>query len=301
MKKTLALICVLCLNTIVLGQTQMNWFSDINICETEDSIVNFPIGDYNDYTFNWFFEDDSLTIDSSIFVLNSGIYSIELYGADTLVASFEATVDLIDNEFMLTLTDFDINVDSLVSICLEDGPTLITNQVDYTHTWFLDGDIIGGDTLTDRNLSIDDIIDEIDFNQEYEYSVEVETACGIYLSKNVVTMLVNECNCALDMPNVFTPNGDEFNNLFQPLNNHELETDAERICKSTDYKMEVYSQWGRHMASVNSGDEYPSWDGLNKRGNEVPDGIYYYRIVYNVNVYTLPEEKEITGFFHLYR
>ena len=137
MKKTLTLICVLCLNTIVLCQTQMNWFSDINICETEDSIVNFPIGDYNDYTFNWFFEDDSLTIDSSIFVLNSGIYSIELYGADTLVASFEATVDLIDNEFMLTLTDFDINVDSLVSICLEDGPTLITNQVDYTHTCLL--------------------------------------------------------------------------------------------------------------------------------------------------------------------
>ena len=65
--------------------------------------------------------------------------------------------------------------------------------------------------------------------------------------------------------------------------------------------MEVYSQWGRHMTTIISGDEYPSWDGLNKRGNEVPAGVYYYRIVYNVNVYTLPEEKEITGFFHLYR
>ena len=79
MKKTLTLICALCLNTFVFGQTQMTWFSDINICETEDSIINFPTGDYSLYSFNWFFEGDSLTTDSSISIQNTGIYSLELY------------------------------------------------------------------------------------------------------------------------------------------------------------------------------------------------------------------------------
>jgi len=301
MKKTLTLICALCLNTFVFGQTQMTWFSDINICETEDSIINFPIGDYSLYSFNWFFEGDSLTTDSSISIQNTGIYSLELYGTDTLIGNFEAIVDMVDNEFMLNLTDSDLNVDSLINICLEDNPTLITNQIGYTHTWFLDGFSIGDDTLTERTLAINEIIDEINFNQEYEYFVEVETACGIYPSKNAVTMIVNECHCALDMPNVYTPNGDEFNNEFKPINNHELETEPENICESTNFTMEIYSQWGRHMTTVNSGDDYPSWDGLNKRGKEVPEGVYFYQIDYKVNIYTLPQQKQITGFFHLYR
>mgnify|MGYP001212837658 FL=1 len=301
MKKTLTLICAFCLNTFVFAQTQMTWFSDINICETEDSIINFPTGDYSLYSFNWFFDGDSLTTDSSISIQNTGIYSLELYGTDTLIGNFEAIVDIVDNEFMLTLTDSELNVDSLINICLEDNPTLITNQVDYTHTWFLDGLSIGDDTLTERTLVIEEIIDEINFNQEYEYFVEVETACGIYPSKNAVTMIVNECHCALDMPNVYTPNGDEFNNEFKPINNHELETEPENICESTNFTMEIYSQWGRHITTVNSGDNYPSWDGLNKRGREVPEGVYFYQIDYKVNIYTLPQQKQIAGFFHLYR
>ena len=301
MKKKLTLICALCLNTFVFGQTQMTWFSEINICETEDSSINFPIGDYSLYSFNWFFEGDSLTTDSSISIQNTGIYSLELYGTDTLIGNFESIVDMVDNEFMLNLTDSDLNVDSLINICLEDNPTLITNQIGYTHTWFLDGFSIGDDTLTERTLAINEIIDEINFNQEYEYFVEVETACGIYPSKNAVTMIVNECHCALDMPNVYTPNGDEFNNEFKPINNHELETEPENICESTNFTMEIYSQWGRHITTVNSGDDYPSWDGLNKRGKEVPEGVYFYQIDYKVNIYTLPQQKQITGFFHLYR
>lgn len=302
MKKALALLlCVIALNTVVFGQTQMNWFSDINICETQDTTITFPNGNYDNYTFMWYLNGNNLTTDSNISILASGLYSLELYGADTLHGEFNAVVDLEDPDFMLTLTDSEINIDSLVNMCIEDNPTLITSQEGYTHFWYLDGSPVGADTLSDRTLSIDDIIDEVEFNQEHEYYVEIENTCGIYSSKNIVTMVVNECHCALDMPNIFSPNGDTENDLFKPLNNHELETDAERICESTNFTMEIFSQWGRHMATIESGDEYPSWDGLNKRGNEVPEGVYFYRIVYQVNAFTLPEEKEITGFMHLYR
>lgn len=302
MKHLITLLITLLSSNVLIAQTQMNWFTDLEICETEDTLINFPSGEFDLYTFLWLFDGDSLTTDSSINIQNSGTYSLELYSTiDTLISSFNATVDLVENEFMLTLTDSEINVDSVVYICLEDEPTLITNQEGYAHSWYIDGNLIGADTLSDRMLAISDILDEIEYNQEYEYLVEVETSCGIYTSKNEVLMIVNECHCALNMPNVFTPNGDTQNDYFKPLNDHELETNAENICESTDFEMEIYSQWGRHIKTIRSGDNLPTWDGLNNNGNEVPAGIYYYQIDYKVNIYTVPEQKQMTGFFHLYR
>ena len=305
MKKTLTLICVLALNTIVFGQTPRNWFSNINICETQDSTIAFPSGDYDNYTFNWYLDDDSLTTDSNITILSSGDYSLYLYGSDTLFDEFNATVDVENPDFMLTLTDSDINVDLLVNACIEDSPTLTTFEEGSTYVWSVNGSPIETDSPSEKTLPIEDIIDEIEFNQEYEYHVEIENTCGVYPSKNTVNMIVNECHCALDMPNVFTPNDrDELNKVFRPYNNHEsLDSDntEKTICESTNFRMEIFSQWGRHMATVEAENEYPSWDGLNKKGNEVAAGVYFYNIVYQVNVYTLPKQKEITGFVHLYR
>lgn len=300
MKKALPLLCMIAINTIVFGQTQINWFSDISLCETQDTTMTIPTS-YDNYSLNWFLDGDSLTTNNNIPINSSGLYSLYLYGSDTLFDEFNAIVDVENPEFMLTLTDSEVNIDSLVNICIEDSPTLITSQEAYTHFWYLDDFPIGADSLSDRTLSIEDILDEIEFNHEHEYYVEIENACGIYQSKNTVTMKVNECHCSLDMPNVFSPNNDLENDIFKPLNNHELETDAERICESTDFKMEVFNQWGKHMSTIKFENEYPSWGGLDKGGSEAPEGVYFYRIVYQVNVFTLPEEKEITGFFHLYR
>lgn len=300
MKKVLSLICLV-LSTVINAQTETNWFSDTTICNGDTIEINFPDGDFADYTnFNWTFNEVVISVDSTINIHQNGTYMLTLHGADTVYSSFDLTLDL--NEFVLTTTDSDNNVDSVLYLCLEDDPTLITPSANegYPHTWYLNG-LALDDSLSERSLTLENIIDEIEFDQEFDYTVMVDNACGRIESKNIVTIVLNECNCALDMPNVFTPNGDDINSVFKPLNNHELETEAERICESTNFQMEIYSQWGRHMTTVLSEDEYPSWDGLNNRGTEVPEGVYFYRIVYNVNVYTLPEEKEITGFFHLYR
>ena len=301
MKKTLTLICVLALNAIVFGQTQQDWFSDINICETPETTIAFPTGDYDDYTFVWYLDGDTLTTDPDISILSSGDYSLYLYGSDTLFDEF--IVDVVNPDFMITLTDPDINVDSLV--CIEDDPTLTTFEEGSRYIWYVNGNPIETDSPSEKTLPIEDIMDEIEFNQNYKYHVEIENACDTYRSENTITMQVNECHCALDMPNVFTPNDrDELNKVFRPYNNHEsLDSDntEKTICESTNFRMEIFSQWGRHMATVESENEYPSWDGLNKKGNEVATGVYFYNIVYQVNIYTLPQEKEITGSINLYR
>ena len=302
MKKVLSLICILLANTFAQAQEQ-NWFSDFHICETKDTTIVFPTSVISDSTFTWLFNNDpiSYNFDNSITIDSTGVYTLEIIniGEDTLTDNFTVTVDLEQYDFVVSLNT-EQSLDSVITMCLEDSPTLGTTQSDYTHFWYLDGFLLH-DSLSENTLVVADILDEIEFDQEHFYTAEIENACGIVLAKNEVTLIVNECHCALNMPNVFTPNGDEFNNTFKPYNDHEDQVEAENICESTDFSMEVFSQWGRHMATVNSGNEYPSWDGLNKRGNEVAEGVYFYRILYKVNIYTLPKQKEISGFVHLYR
>lgn len=302
MKKVLSLICILLANTFAQAQEQ-NWFSDFHICETKDTTIVFPTSVISDSTFTWLFNNDpiSYNFDNSITIDSTGVYTLEIIniGEDTLTDNFTVTVDLEQYDFVVSLNT-EQSLDSVITMCLEDSPILGTTQSDYTHFWYLDGYLLH-DSLSENTLVVADILDEIEFDQEHFYTAEIENACGIVLAKNEVTLIVNECHCALNMPNVFTPNGDEFNNTFKPYNDHEDQVEAENICESTDFSMEVFSQWGRHMATVNSGNEYPSWDGLNKSGNEVAEGVYFYRILYKVNIYTLPKQKEISGFVHLYR
>ena len=303
MKKVLSIICILLVNTFA-AQGQ-NWFSDFHICETKDTTIAFPSIAISDSVFTWMFNDESISYnaDSSITIDTEGVYSLEIIniGEDTLSGSFSLISDLVEYDFVVFLNT-EQSLDTVVNMCLEDNPTLGTSQSDFTHFWYLDGFLLD-DSLSENSLSVEAILEEIEFNQEHYYTAEIENACGIVAAKNEVTLIVNECHCSLNMPDVFTPNGDEFNNTFKPYNDHEdlAAEDIEVMCKSTDFRMEVFSQWGRHMATVNSGNDYPSWDGLNKRGNEVAEGVYFYRIMYKVNIYTLPIEKEITGFVHLYR
>jgi len=63
--------------------------------------------------------------------------------------------------------------------------------------------------------------------------------------------------------------------------------------------MEIFNQWGRNVSTISSNDQFPRWDGLNSSGNKLRDGVYFYRITYKVNIYSLPEQKEISGYFHM--
>jgi gliding motility-associated-like protein len=68
------------------------------------------------------------------------------------------------------------------------------------------------------------------------------------------------------VPNIFTPNGDGFNDIFIPeILNIEL------------LKMTVFNRWGDKIYI--SEDNIQGWDGTNN-GKEVPDGVYFWIIEY---------------------
>lgn len=84
----------------------------------------------------------------------------------------------------------------------------------------------------------------------------------------------------LEMPNVFTPNGDGINDIltFATING------------INEYTISIINRWGNE---VYHGEDEFKWDGK-YQGEFVTDGVYYYRIEYNKN-----ESK--TGFVQVVR
>jgi gliding motility-associated-like protein len=73
-------------------------------------------------------------------------------------------------------------------------------------------------------------------------------------------------DCVLDLPNVFTPNGDGVNDTFGPLPNRGVER----------YELNIFDRWGtllhRSLASQ-------PWDGTHN-GSPALEGVYFYDLTY---------------------
>lgn len=87
----------------------------------------------------------------------------------------------------------------------------------------------------------------------------------------------------IKVPNVFSPNGDGYNDNF-----------IIPISGIKDPKLVIYNRWGLKL--FESSGAYLSWDGRTQAGSNVPHGTYYY-IVYGQGV----EKYELTGVVTLVR
>jgi gliding motility-associated-like protein len=85
-------------------------------------------------------------------------------------------------------------------------------------------------------------------------------------------------------PNVFTPNGDGLNDIF------EVSTQGDYL-----YKFRIFTRTGTQVHFSQS--SRIVWDGRTVGGSELPEGIYYYMIESS----DTPVETEVSGFIHLYR
>ncbi len=74
---------------------------------------------------------------------------------------------------------------------------------------------------------------------------------------------VNNCP-VFELPNAFTPNGDGQNDIFKPL--------RARFIESIDFK--VFNRWGQVVFTTS--DPQINWNGTNKSGKDVSDGVYFY-------------------------
>ncbi|MFZ5554524.1 MAG: gliding motility-associated C-terminal domain-containing protein [Bacteroidota bacterium] len=98
-------------------------------------------------------------------------------------------------------------------------------------------------------------------------------------------------NCPnYSLPNVFSPNGDGFNDLFIPFPYRYIES----------IELRIYNRWGQVI--FESTDPDILWNGKSMENNQdVPEGVYYYYCKVNTIRLAGIDPVELTGFFHLFR
>ena len=115
------------------------------------------------------------------------------------------------------------------------------------------------------------------FIHQYLYDGSIPSVAGCYavtavdsaLHPNESPIINKICidNCpSYELPNVFTPNGDNVNDLFTPLPNY-------RFVKDVDIK--IFDRWGLLLFQTNDPDVL--WDGKNQQSKKLcSDGTYFY-------------------------
>ena len=98
------------------------------------------------------------------------------------------------------------------------------------------------------------------------------------------SMAADSIDIELNVPNVFTPNGDDINDYF------EVTTDNVSV-----YEFTVFTRTGTRIFHSLSTRIF--WDGRGIGGQDLPEGIYYY-VIEKVGGSDPIEE---SGFIHLYR
>lgn len=102
------------------------------------------------------------------------------------------------------------------------------------------------------------------------YSVEVTDAngCVAIASATVELASAGEGCVTLEMPNVMTPNGDNTNDLFLPVN----------IFGMKDFHISIFNRWGNLMYESTSYTE--GWNGMIPDGTPASDGVYFWIVNY---------------------
>ena len=88
----------------------------------------------------------------------------------------------------------------------------------------------------------------------------------------------------IELPNFFTPNGDNANDFWRPRN----------IDQFPDILIKIYDRYGRVVANIST--DHRGWDGKYNE-KELPSGDYWYVVRLNGE----NDDREFVGHFTLYR
>tara|TARA_R110002050_G_scaffold162939_2_gene292869 strand:- start:9363 stop:11891 length:2529 start_codon:yes stop_codon:yes gene_type:complete len=113
--------------------------------------------------------------------------------------------------------------------------------------------VLWSDGTTENQI----VIEEADV-----YWVEVTNA--ICKSSDSILVAKENCEVYVEMPNIFTPNGDGVNDLFLPVYSLGI----------AEIQTKIFDRWGKLVFETTTVDI--KWDGNNTKGVQVPDGVYYW-------------------------
>jgi len=207
------------------------------------------------------------------------------YGDDTNPACIKVGNFTISPTGVPDLVDF--TVSSVVYDCINGtGTVLLTNFVgsidtDFTYTVFSNGSIsqtgvIAKDIAASPTGFTVANVDLGDYEIQLSQNQSVVNGCVGFVNsvfKNIA-MAEPTFGCGIFIPNIFTPNGDGANDLFEIRN------------LPSSVKLIITNRWGKQVFSAS--DYQNNWTGDN-----VVDGVYYYRLIVN--------DESLTGWLEIMR
>lgn len=221
---------------------------------------------------------DTLSGDSLVLPYGEGTFEITLVSLDTLCGN----ADTLRKSVVVAANQFDALLELESDPCLQpDSLRLVARYRGYNKLeWFLNGQLAARDR--------DSLILPVSANRANEVELVLrDSLCGAErrLSRSFFTYdtLFN-----LQFPNVFTPNGDGFNDIFRPLN-------EEVFSFTRNFSLRIYDRWGIELFSTQDIDE--GWQGL-VDGADAPETVYYYLVEYGDQCGRM---NDLKGFVHLMR
>ena len=113
------------------------------------------------------------------------------------------------------------------------------------------------------------VVPQVVYDQAGTYKVTMYAGKGTCID-TVIKYIEVELPSRLEIPNIFTPNGDGINDVYF------LETsNIDKI------EMSIYDRWGKLVYYLNTDKGNVAWDGRNQQGRVVPDGVYMYTLKAN--------------------
>ncbi len=237
--------------------------------------ITFNDASENVSAYNWTFTNEqsgtifnSTDQNPSLTFEEAGNYTVELT-VDAACGTKQATETLASAFKVSDNPVVDILIEDM-SVCAGESLTLTADGDGTEYTWD------GGDAT---GIVAPDVKVQLTETTTYTVTAVNEAGCAKTAS---VTVDVEICN--FDIPNVITPNGDNFNDYW-----HIPQVD---IGNESIY-VEIYNRWGQKVFSaLNYNNVTTRWDGRNDGNDDLPHGTYYY--VIDLNDGTAPMTGHVT-------
>jgi gliding motility-associated-like protein len=221
----------------------------------------------NDGPFNYVWSHNSTINDSFATALAPGNYTVSAYNSLNCPEIINFDIPAYTGGF------FTLGDDQRITVGQNALIQLYTDAAYYDVKW-----------TPNNTLSANNNNDLFAFpNQTTTYTFTITYGAGCTLTDDIA-VYVDSLKDSIDIPTIFTPNGDGINDYFYIKTQN-----IERL------GIRIYNKWGERV--FQGFDMDFRWDGRNPKGESLSDGNYAYVITYKS--YDSEQEKSISGFISL--
>lgn len=280
---------------------QVNLLWNVNVPWTIDSTVVYRLNKFNNQFDSIGISFDNTFLDTALIDGVEYCYYVKTIGRYSSGGFKEPLINL-SQEYCAEPKD--TNKPCAPLLAVDSTCTDFTNELTWTINSECTGDVVKYKIYKSNFEGSEfELLTEINSRDIFAYNdVDLFTSrAGCYFISSVDSFnnessrsnIVCVDNCPqLNLPNVFTPNGDNKNDLFEPKNGENKFIDKVTIT--------IYNRYGREVYQTNN--TKIQWDGKDQNsGEDLPEGVYFYTIEFSeIRVKGL-SPKIKTGYIHLIR